>query len=394
MASIPGSHDVRWYQRAGVWFGSGINPATISIGGGLATRISAGAVLLLFPLGLAALIVLTLGQSLIARRRRQPLTLRTEDAFGTGHASKLFTLMIALGIAGWLSFFIGLGGFTLADMFNLPEVAGAVGVLVATVLLSEFGINRWSMLVWVTAVAALMLAIVAVVVVDAKPDFATWRWDFTFQDVIWVLGTVIAFAIVHAIRSADFTWDMRRDEDVIAVSVLWMVPFWTAVTIGVLLYQATGDWNIAELLAKSDRALLGQIFLIIAIASPMLGATYTGSLAVSSLTGLTQRRSVWLLCGLSFLLGVTRFDQQLLVFLDLLGPVLPSALVVMLVSALLQPKLSHRAAFFSWLVGAFAGLGLYTWGNEAHTVFSILVTIGVIFCCHWFAKANVAREVL
>ena len=64
--SIP---TISWQRRAGVWLGISINPAAISVGGGLAIHLPLRDLFWLIPLGAALLTLLCTMQGLAGRRR-------------------------------------------------------------------------------------------------------------------------------------------------------------------------------------------------------------------------------------------------------------------------------------------------------------------------------------
>ena len=93
---------VSWRDRAGFWIGIGINPAILTVGGGLASRTSLSALAILIPIGALALTALAVTQGLISRRHRAPLAQRAADTFGTGMGATILNLLMALGMTGWM----------------------------------------------------------------------------------------------------------------------------------------------------------------------------------------------------------------------------------------------------------------------------------------------------
>jgi len=121
---------------------------------------------------------------------------------------------------------------------------------------------------------------------------------------------------------------------------------------GALLYRATGNWNIADVLTLAQQPELGHVFLMVSVISPLVSGWYSGGLALSNLTSLTIRQSTILICTLSFILAATRFDLLLLPFLGILGASLSPALITILVSSLFTRKLSTGKILAAWLAGA------------------------------------------
>jgi len=370
---------VAWYRRAGIWIGIGINPASFTLGGGLATQLPLSALLFLVPLGALVLMGLVLGQGLVSRRRRELLGERAINTFGYGAGAGLLNLLIALSVIGWGGFHVGIAGFSLANIFNVPVWLGALGVAAILFILSELGINRWNWLVWLTALAALGLAFVALIAVEAHPSLDIASVKLGFYDWLWVTGSVVAYATLFSIRCGDFTWDLNADSDVVKNVLALFIPLVISLIVGAILFEATGDWNIADILAKTHLAVLGQLFLLIAVASPALSGIHSGALAIGSVAGLSKRSAVGLICAVNFILGATRFDHQLLPFLSFIGAVLPTALVVMLASAMFTEKPSRAATLTAWLVGSGAAIIFkFQGGDLVHIAVGAVVSIVVL----------------
>jgi len=372
------SISVSWYWRAGAWIGIGINPASLSVGGGLASQLPLSTLLLLMPIGALAVTSLAVAEGTIGRRRREPLAKRASSTFGPGMGAGLLNLVMALGVIGWGSFHVGIAGFSVAHLFHLPIWLGALAVASLGFIFSEWGLNRWNSLVWITTMAAVGLALVALVAVGAAPSVETTTPGLGLHSLLWVTGSVVAYAILFALRSSDFTWDLNTDSDVFKDGLSLFILLIISLSIGAILYQATGDWNIADILAKTHLASLGQLFLIVSVASPVLSGLHSGSLALVSLTSLSKRQSVGLICTVNFILGAIRFDHQLLPFLSLLGAVLPTALVVMLAAATLRPKPSRTATLAAWLLASGVAILFKLQGGLIHIAVGVFVSIVVL----------------
>lgn len=370
---------VSWYKRAGIWVGIGINPGSLTLGGGLASHLSLSALLFLMPLGALALTALAVSQGIVSRRRREPFAQRAASTFRSGFGSGLLNVIMALGVVGWGSFHVGIAGFSLAHLLNLPGWAGALVVASTILVLNEMGLNRWNFLVWITTLSALGAAIVALIAVGAKPSLNTSSdLGLSLPELLWVTGSVIAYGILFAVRCSDFTWDLDADADVVKAGLSLLIPLLISLGIGAALYQATGDWNLADILAQTHLAVLGHLFLILSIASPSLSGLHSGILAVQSVTPLSKRQSAGFICAVNFMLGAIRFDHQLLFFLDFLGAVLPPAMVVLLTAALLPQKVPKSAALTAWLAGAVVALLFKLQGQLIHLAVGALVSLAVL----------------
>ncbi|MEM7035131.1 MAG: hypothetical protein AAF629_36670, partial [Chloroflexota bacterium] len=298
----------KWYQRAGVWIGIGINPAMLTVGGGLASKVALSHLLWLVPLGVLALVSIAVTQGIISRRRREPLSQRAVTTFGQGFGAKLLNTFMAFGMTGWVGFYIGVAGVSLANLLGVSGWLGAFIMAVSILGLSSLGLNRWNMLVWVTTLAALIVAVVAMFAVDDIAPATPVTEPLSGTIIFGVIGSLVAYGILFTLRCGDFTWDLETDSDVVKDGVSLLIPGVITAGIGVVLYARTGDWNVPDILAQSDLAILGQSFLVIAVIGPMLGSLHSGKLAFQIISGLSERMSLIVICSLAFVLGATRFD--------------------------------------------------------------------------------------
>jgi purine-cytosine permease-like protein len=188
---------------------------------------------------------------------------------------------------------------------------------------------------------------------------------------------VVAYGLLFAVRVGDFAWDLERDDDVFKAGLSLYIPLVIFLSIGALTYRAVGDWNIADVLARSESTALGNIFLIISVIAPAMSGFHSGSLAIPTFTPLGKRGSTILIAVLGFALGAVRFDRQLLLFLDLLGSFLAPALVVMLLMAVLKNSPSRTAALVAWMAGSAAALVVKWQGEISPVLVGIAVSLVV-----------------
>ncbi len=373
---------IRWYNRASVWLGIGINPASISTGGGLAMVIPLRHLLWVLPVGMLGLALISISQGLLGRRRRARLAQLAADTFGAPWGAGLLNLLMAIGLIGWSGFHGGVSGASTAQLLHLPQWAGAFVIIVLLYMLTIFGINRWAALAWVTTAAALALTIFALWAVDlhagtgaaavAKPVTT-----LTPRNLLWAFGTIIGYATLFSLRTPDFTWDLATRSDVLKANLFYFFPLLFSMSVGALLYWATGNWNIADVLAQSHSAALGHLFLIVAVISPLISGWYSGALALSHLTPLSPRQSTLLICVIGFLLAATRFDQQLLPFLGYLGAALGPALALMLLVNWRQSPRDITPVLVAWLVGAGIAVTLHALEQPYHLFVGAGVSVAV-----------------
>lgn len=366
-----------WYHRAGVWIGIGAGPGAFVVGGGLAAHLPLSVMLVAIPIGGLILATVTVAEGIMGRRRRQTLARRAASTFGSGLGAGLLNLAMAFGTLGWVSFYLGIAGFSLATLLNLPGWSGPLILASSALILNEIGLNRWNALVWVTTISAMGAALVALLVVESQQVPARSQ-GFSLPELFWGIGSVVSYSLVFAVRCSDFTWDLESDGDVIKDGFAFYLPLLVSLGIGVALYQTTGGWNLADVLAQTQSAQLGHIFLTLAVIGPILSNVHSGVLALEGLASVNRRLGALLMVVMGFFLGATRFDRQLLPFLDLLGAVLPPALVVLLTTAIIQQKVPKSTALVAWLAGSGAALLFKLQGLLIHLAVGAIVSFVVL----------------
>jgi hypothetical protein len=133
------------------------------------------------------------------------------------------------------------------------------------------------------------------------------------------------------------------------------------------------------------------VFLIISLLSPAMSGLHSGSLAMRQVVPITRRQAMLVHCGLALLLGFARFDYLILSFLEWVGALLPSALVVILLhTAVPLPKHLCRTA---WWVGAAAGVIAKLLGSQAHLAIGAAVAVVVfLIAVNQDAQCGIVKE--
>ena len=368
---------VPWHRRVGVWIGLGTGPGALMLGGGLAGSLSLPTLLLAIPLGVLALTGLAAAQGVVSRRRREPLGPRAAGIFGANLGARLLSLAVAMGMVGWIGFYAGMVGYSWTSYLGLPLWIGALAVAAGLFALSLLGIDRWNLLVVVTTLSTLAVVILALSATPRPPLEATSQTDGV-QGLLWGIGAVVSYGVLFALRAGDFAWDLEADSDVWKDSAGLLIPLLVFLGVGVYAYSTLSEWNLAEILARTRSPLVGNAFLLLSVVGNVMGAFHSGSLAIQGLAPIGRRWAAALIALIGFALGVTRFDRQLLLFLDLLGAVMPSALVVMLLAAVLARKPSVGGALLAWLVGAGAAILLKVQGYHYHMWAGMTVSIALL----------------
>lgn len=384
MANQENKYNARWYQRAAIWIGIGINPASITLGGGLATRLELSALSWLIPLGAFVITAVAITAGIIGRRRREPFTKWAQSTFGAGIGVVFLNLIMAVGMVGWSGFQHGLAGTGLGNLLGLPSWAGVVLLGIGWFFLVNAGTNRWNALVWVTALSSFALVFISLTIVRGQSVNPTPTELLGVETAVSAIGSVIAFAALFSLRCTDFTWDMASDWDVVWNGVSFFVSFVVSAFVGAFLFQSTGEWDLAVILAGTNLAILAQLFLVISLMGPALSTKHSGGLAWGQLLSTPYRASVGLVVVAGVTLGVLRFDRQLLLFLEWVAAILPPAMAVMIGMAMMKRRPKTAVALAAWIVGAVTAVLVKLSGQNIH----LLVGAGISIIILLLGKAN------
>ncbi len=291
-----------------------------------------------------------------AFRTRTPMGMSVREIFG-GRSGWPLTGTMVLAMIGWGGFYMGVGGAALSDLIGTPQVVGSCALGVVVLGLSLLGQERWNLLTYLTAGCAVALTVITVVAVPTDPPLAIESEPvagFTFA-----LGGMISYAVVFAMRVPDFTVDINRQSGVWIVGLTMFVPLLALAVLGVFMYARTGLFNLADVLAGTERPQVGQLFLTLSTIAPSVTTVYSGAISIESLVRVPHRAAMVAVAACATVLGATRFDQSLIGFLEVLGAVIPPALVVMLLTARLARAPRSPHPLLAWSSGAAAALALH-----------------------------------
>ena len=315
--------------------------------------------------GCLVLYFVCVAHGLQAFRSRARMGVSVRDVFG-GHSGWALTTTMVLAMTGWCGFYIGVGGAALSDLIDMPQVFGCCALGLVVMGLSLLGQERWNPLTYLTAGCAIALTIITVVAVPNDPPGAIEMSPIV--GFMTAFGGMISYAVVFAMRVPDFTVDIDKESGVWIVGSTMLVPLVALALLGVSLFARTGLFNLADLLAGTERPQAGQLFLTLSTIAPSVTAVYSGAISIESLVQMPHRVAMATIAVCATVLGVTRFDQSLIGFLEVLGAVIPPALVVMLLTPQLRraPRAPHP--LLAWLAGAAVALGLHGFSSFAGSV--------------------------
>jgi cytosine permease len=356
---------VPWYRRTGAWVGMGTGPGALMTGAAVTGRVGPAIAIPAVVTGCLVLYFVCVTHGLQAFRSRIPMGVSVRAIFG-GRSGGSLTAVMVLAMIGWCGFYMGVGGAALSDLVGAPQVAGSCVLGLVVMGLSLLGQERWNPLTYLTAGCAIALTVITVVAVPSDPPPAVESDPVV--GFMAALGGMISYAVVFAMRVPDFTVDINKHSGVWIVGLTMLVPLLALAVLGVSLYSRTGLFNLADLLARTERPEAGQLFLTLSTVAPSVTAVYSSAISIESLVKVPHRPAMAVVAACATTLGITRFDQSLIGFLEVLAAVIPPALVVMLFTPRLARAPRSPHPLLAWLSGAAVALVLHPFSSFAGSV--------------------------
>lgn len=324
----------RWPQAVAPWLGIGAAPAALTLGAAMAQRHGGAVPILALLLGAALMAVLLGSQGQLGLR--PPLgdggTLTdVAPAYLSPRSRLVLSVILALAMIGWNGFNVGLGGASLAAVTGLPGPLGAI-LLEALVFAASFAgarlANRIGVLTTLCAIGLVVYCLFRLSPPTSPVTSGIGGLEMTFADVA-ALGGYIA---VFAVRAPDFSVALERRRDLWWCIALLVVPAICVSVAGVGIWLRTGEADVVAVLASTQA--VGNLFVTLAVFTPSLTTTYSGSLALRSVwPRLTPAMGMAIVAVPGGILAAARFDNYLLPWLAVLAAVLPPLIVPMATEA-------------------------------------------------------------
>jgi hypothetical protein len=280
-------------------------------------------------------------------------------------AARALGLLLGAAMVGWFGINLGLGGAALAALAHLPQPVAVLALGLPTVWLAAGGMHRWNLVAAVATVSALVLVgLVVLAYAPAGPGpgpaglspvgLRTGPAGAVLTD----LSGFVGFAAVFSVRAPDFSVGLAARRDLAVCVALLCLPLGATTVAGVVLYQRTGSIDLIAELMRPGGLALGTLLVAVAVVGPTFTTVYSGTLALTSASGMGRRAAVLAVAGPGLVLAATRFDLRLVGWLALLAAVLPPVIVPMAVEAGRRRRGSSPRQVPAWTWGAGSLLAL------------------------------------
>ncbi|MEU9018398.1 hypothetical protein [Actinomadura sp. NPDC048394] len=399
----PGGEGRSWRAASGAWLGIGTAPGALVLGAQVGGR-HGGAL----PVAVLAAggVVMT---ALLAAQGR--LGLRPPAGEGAGMAvlaprylppvaERAFTALLAVAMAGWFGFNVGLGGAALAALTGLPDAAGAVLLTVPIVAVLLAGGGRWNAIAVATTLTA--IALIGIVAVRLPPPASpvSFARDGPFAGLAADLAGYIGYVSVFAVRAPDFTAGLRGRRDLAACVALLVGPALAASVVGAGVAAASGSTDVVAVLAGPDGLPAANLFVAASVIAPTFAAVHSGALAVRRFLPPGGRFGgrVWGVLAVAMpgaVLAALRVDRMLLDWLTVLAAALPALVPPMAAEAARRRRgrPARPVRTWIWAPGAVLAVALTLAGHAAAAPVGLAVSAAATLVHAWSARARPASGI-
>lgn len=399
-----------WRAASGAWLGIGTAPGALVLGAQVGGRHGGALPVAVLAAGGAVM------TALLAAQGR--LGLRPPAGEGAGMtvlaprylppvAERAFTALLAVAMAGWFGFNVGLGGAALAALTGLPDAAGAVllTVPIAAVLLAGGG--RWNAIAVATTLTA--IALIGIVAVRLPPPASpvSFARDGPFAGLAADLAGYIGYVSVFAVRAPDFTAGLRGRRDLAACVALLVGPALAASVVGAGVAAAGGSTDVVAVLAGPDGLPAANLFVAASVIAPTFAAVHSGALAVRRFLpagrgpdgppGARARpgAQVWGVLAIAVpgaVLAALRVDRMLLDWLTVLAAALPALVPPMAAEAARRRRgrPARPVRTWIWAPGAVLAVALTLAGHAAAAPVGLAVSAAATLAHARSARARPA----
>jgi purine-cytosine permease-like protein len=194
------------------------------------------------------------------------------------------------------------------------------------------------------------------------------------------LGGYIA---VFAVRAPDFTFALERRRDLWWCVGLLVLPAICVCLAGVGIWLRTGEADVVAVLARTQA--VGNLFVTLAVFTPSLTTTYSGSLALRSVwPRLTPAIAMAVIAVPGGILAAARFDNYLLPWLAVLAAVLPPLIVPMATEAFRRRRglPARPVPVWTWMPAGLLATALTALGVTAAPVAGLVVAAVATIIAH------------
>ena len=331
--AVPADQRKGWISMGCIWAGVGISLGLIVTGGTLGDGLTFQHALLAAFIGGAVLALVTSLCGIVGAKTGFSTAMVSQFTFGKA-AIIIIAVIQAFGSFGWFGVQLGLFGDTAATTWEMvfhQSVSPLLCIVIGGILMilsSTFGYKAQDILSKV-AVPLLMILLLASLwkVVSGMSLTEIWNMRGSGEPITIGYGVSVAVAsfVVGAVVAPDVSRYAKSPKHTVGAAVMAfaiVVPI--MMLIGVITCQATGEWDIVQIMLKLGWGIIALIILLIAQWNSNDNNLYCSTLGFSVVFKKMKKYQLNALSGLiGIILALTGIYQNFTTFLNYLGVLIP-----------------------------------------------------------------------
>lgn len=390
-----------WRAASGAWLGIGTAPGALVLGAQVGGRHGGALPVPVLVVGGAVMAALLAAQGRLGLREPAGENAGMADLaprYLAPVAERAFTALLAVAMAGWFGFNVGLGGAAAAALGGVPDAVGVAALTVPTVAVLVAGGGRWNAVAVVTTLTA--VALIGIVAVKLAPPASpvSFARDGPPGVLAADLAGYIGYVSVFAVRAPDFTVGLRGRRDLAACVALLVVPALAASVVGAGVAAASGSTDVVAVLAGPDGLPAANLFVAASVIAPTLAAVHSGALATDRFlprpshgAPTSRGRRVVAVLAIALpgaVLAVMRVDRMLLEWLTVLAAALPALVPPMAAEfgRRRRGRAGRPVATRIWAPGAAVAVALTLAGHAAAAPVGLVVSAVATLVHAWFRR--------
>jgi cytosine permease len=376
--SVPDEKTKNWLSMGLIWAGVGISLGLLLTGGTIGNGLTIKQTIMAAFIGGFILALVTILIGVIGARTRLSTAMISRFTFGE-RAIVIIAIIQALGSYGWFAVQLGLFGRTAATAWEMGTGLGGN---------EKFMIVFGGLCMMLTATigykALDFLSKVAVPLLIILMGASVWviLQDFSFSEILSFKGTgdpisiglgismVISSFVVGAVVAPDVSRYAKTSKDTVGAAILaFAVVVPMVMLVGSTMAQATGSWDIVDIMLRLGWGVIAFIVLMLAQWTSNDNNLYCGALGFTVAFKKLKKWHITVISGvIGILLALLGIYDNFISFLSVIGILIPPMGGVIAVDYYLFKKKQYDTsnlsnlvnirylAFASWIIGSAVSL--------------------------------------
>lgn len=330
---VPRDKTRNWLSMGVVWSGVGISLGLLLTGGTIGNGMTLPAAVVASFIGGVLLALIASATGMVGNRTHLSTAMISRFTFGK-QAILLIAFIQALGSYGWFAVQLGLFGETAAVSWQSltgGSLPGALFIVVGGLLMISTAIFGYKGIeILSKAAVPLMLLLIGASVWRIMSDSAlsdVWALEGSGEPVSMGVGIslVVSSFVVGAVIAPDVSRYSKSSAHTIGGAVFAFAVVTPVVLVtGTLMAQATGTWDIVDIMLRLGWGVLALFLLMFAQWTSNDNNLYGAALALAVMFSSLQKWQLTLIAGIvGILLALAGIYDNFITFLSVLGILIP-----------------------------------------------------------------------